>query len=132
MRMSEKSQWSVENDPLLAEAEKLGNKVRRVLNLRRKGTEDCKRARSRIERVLIQAGFLPEIASQLAFHLSDWSSEVAFLLAVQVSPEEFTEDEILNGLSAFLAHAPNHLAAAAKLFGLPVQDIFEVGALSED
>jgi hypothetical protein len=33
----------------------------------------------------------------------------------------------------FLAHVPNHLAAASKLLtGIPVTDIFGVGATSED
>ncbi len=30
---------------------------------------------------------------------------------------------------AFLIHAPNHIAAAAKLGGFPVSDVFEVGAV---
>jgi hypothetical protein len=44
-------------------------------------------------------------------------------------PERFTEEQIRDGIEAFIIHAPNHIAAAAKLRGLPIQDIFTVGAL---
>ena len=71
-----------------------------------------------------------ERAYDLAFHLSDWRADAAFLVALSLAPERFTPAEVEAGLTAFLIHAPNHVAAAAKLGGWPVADIFEVGALN--
>jgi hypothetical protein len=68
----------------------------------------------------------------VAFHLSDWREDAAFLVAVALAPERFTPAEMDEGLLAFLVHAPNHVAAAAKLTGWPIADIFEVGALEGD
>jgi hypothetical protein len=69
------------------------------------------------------------IARDIAFHLTDWQSEAAFLVAVLLFPERFTPEEIREGVEAFMVHAPNHTAAAAKLGGFPVTDVFDVGAL---
>jgi hypothetical protein len=54
----------------------------------------------------------------------------AFVVALLLFPEQFNAEEIAEGIESFLIHAPNHIAAAAKLMGFPVQDIFGVGALS--
>lgn len=69
-------------------------------------------------------------AHDIAFHLSDRASDAAFIVAVQLFPERFTPEEIADGVEAFLIHAPNHVAAAAALACHPVEDIFDVGALS--
>ncbi len=66
-------------------------------------------------------------AYDIAFHLSDWSSDAAFIVAVHLYPERFTPEEIREGVEAIIIHAPNHLAAAAALGSHPVEDIFEVG-----
>ena len=71
----------------------------------------------------------PKNAAELAFHLSDWNWDAAFLVAVHLFPERFTPEELSVGADMVLMHAPNHLVAAAKLAGHPVEDIFEVGAL---
>ncbi len=68
-------------------------------------------------------------AYDIAFHLSDWASEAAFIVALQLFPERFSPAEIASGVDRFLVHAPNHIAAAAALSGQPIEDIFEVGAL---
>jgi hypothetical protein len=70
-----------------------------------------------------------ERARDVAFHLSDWHADAAFIVALHLFPERFTREEIDEGVRDFLIHAPNHVAAAAALFGFPIQDIFEVGAL---
>jgi hypothetical protein len=70
-----------------------------------------------------------ERAREIAFHLSDWHADAAFIVALHLFPERFTSEEIRKGVLAFLIHAPNHVAAAAALSGHPVQDTFEVGAL---
>ena len=68
-------------------------------------------------------------ARDIAFHLSDWASDAAFIVATQLFPERFTAAEIADGVEGFLIHAPNHVAAAAALSGHHIDDIFEVGAL---
>jgi hypothetical protein len=73
--------------------------------------------------------FVKERAKDIGFHLSDWHADAAFLVAVHLFPERFTPAEISAGIGNFLVHAPNHVAAAAALYGYPVDDIFEVGAL---
>jgi hypothetical protein len=52
-------------------------------------------------------------------------------MALLLFPERFAPDEIRDGIEDFLIHAPNHVAAAAKLRGYPVQDIFEIDGLNE-
>lgn len=66
-------------------------------------------------------------SADIAFHLSDWSSDAAFIVALHLFPERFTPEEIREGVEAIIIHAPNHLAAAAELGGYPVNDIFELG-----
>lgn len=83
----------------------------------------------RYVREALGSEFPPRTASEIAFHMTDWNSDAAFIAALILYPERFTSAEIRSGILNFLIHAPNHLAAAAKLHGYPVDDIFEVGAL---
>ncbi|MGH2548563.1 MAG: hypothetical protein ACRDHN_04190 [Thermomicrobiales bacterium] len=62
----------------------------------------------------------------IAFHLTDWAADAAFLVALHLFPERFTAEEIADGIESFLIHAPNHVAAAAVLSGWPPKDIFGV------
>ena len=62
---------------------------------------------------------------EIAFHLTDWNADAAFLVALHLFPERFTKEEIQEGVLAFLIHAPNHIVAAARLSGHPVEDIFK-------
>lgn len=73
--------------------------------------------------------FPPQVAHDIAFHMTDWNRDAAFLVAVLLRPDAFTPTEIRDGLREFLVHAPNHIAAAAKLGGYPIADIFHIGAL---
>ncbi|MCX5734985.1 MAG: hypothetical protein NTW68_11755 [candidate division NC10 bacterium] len=66
-----------------------------------------------------------EKAADIGFHMSDWNSDAAFILALHLFPERFTKEEIQDGVTDFLIHAPNHVAEAAKLLGFPVSDIFK-------
>lgn len=84
--------------------------------------------RDRIAEVL-SACFPQETANDIAFHLVDWNGDAAFLVALHLWPEKFTDEDISKGLFNLFPHAPDHLAAAAKLFGQPITDVFEVGAL---
>ncbi len=71
-----------------------------------------------------------QVAYDITHHLTDWAEDGAFLTALHMFPEKFSETEVRMGIDMLLVHVPNHLAAAAKLSGEPVEDIFEVGALS--
>jgi hypothetical protein len=83
-----------------------------------------------IAHALAAEGEQPDkVAHDIAFHLTDWNTDVGFIVAVLLYPERFTAEEIQSGVEKFIVHAPNHIAAAAKLSGYPVADIFEIGAL---
>ena len=89
--------------------------------------------RSRIERAFLSLGEEPEVARDIAFHLTDWDHNVDDLIRLYEQPEAFSDDEIQGILIQFLAHVPNHVAAAKKLAGIgPIEDIFKVGVLEED
>lgn len=63
-------------------------------------------------------------ADEIAFNLTDWNAEAAFLVALHLFPECFTPEEIRDGVEAFLIHVPHHVIAAARLAGHPTDDIF--------
>ena len=71
------------------------------------------------------------VRDDLAFHLSDWRADAAFLLALHLAPERFSREEVNEGVTQFLIHAPNHVAAAAKLGGWPIEDVFGIGAVND-
>jgi hypothetical protein len=56
-------------------------------------------------------------AHDLGFHMADWNSDAAFIVAVHLFPERFTPDEIAAGVGSFLVHAPNHIRAACGITG---------------
>lgn len=66
----------------------------------------------------------PLIADQIAFHLVDWNSDAAFLVAALLFPERFTESELAAGVDLMLCHVPAHVMAAARLGGYEAKDIF--------
>jgi|GEM_PF-688305 hypothetical protein len=63
-------------------------------------------------------------ADQIAFHLTDWNSDAAFLVALHLFPERFTPKEIKAAIDLFLVHVPAHVFAAARLAGRSTEDIF--------
>jgi hypothetical protein len=63
-------------------------------------------------------------ADQIAFHLTDWNSDAAFIVALHLFPERFTPEEIGAAVGMFLVHVPAHVIAAARLAGHPTEDIF--------
>ena len=74
-----------------------------------------------------------EAAKDIGFHMTDWDSDVDELIALYEDPAAFSNDQIVDIVIRFLAHVPNHVAAAKNLVGLgPMEDIFEVGILIED
>ena len=66
----------------------------------------------------------------IAFHMTDWFSDYEELRAFFDDPKNATDQTIENALG-MLYHAPHHLAAAARIYtGLPVSDVFGIGATS--
>ncbi len=61
-------------------------------------------------------------ADKIAFHLTDWNAEAAFIVASTSFPGGFTPEEIRDGVEAFLIHAPHHVIAAARLAGHPTEE----------
>ena len=64
-------------------------------------------------------------ADQIAFHLTDWNSDAAFIVALHLFPERFTPEEIEAAVDMFLIHVPAHVIAAARLAGHRTEDIFK-------
>lgn len=72
-----------------------------------------------------------ETAEDIAFHMTDWLTDLEAFVDFCERPNELSDDEISKVLIDFLVHAPNHIAAAAKLYtDEPVEDIFGVGAVA--
>jgi hypothetical protein len=64
-------------------------------------------------------------ADEMAFHLVDWNSDAAFLVAFLLFPERFSQEELRVAVDMFLIHVPAHVLAAARLGGYEATDIFE-------
>ena len=111
---------SVEKKVLALFAELAGERTVRL------GEPAAEQTRDRLARAL-SADYPPDTAREIAFHLVDWHTDAAFIMAVHLFPEPFTSEELVAGADMLLLHAPNHLAAAAKLAGHPIQDVFGVG-----
>lgn len=88
-------------------------------------------AGARITRAL-KKDFGEETAWDIAFHLLDWQEDGAVLLAIALFPEKFTLEEIRSEIGRYIVHAPNHIAAAAKLLEWPIEDTAEGGPLLKD
>ncbi len=67
----------------------------------------------------------PLIADEIAFHLVDWETDAAFLVAFMLFPERFTKAELQAATEVLLLHVPAHLMAAARLAGHDSTDIFK-------
>ena len=66
----------------------------------------------------------PLVADEIAFHMVDWETDAAFLVAFLLFPERFTREELQAATEMFLIHVPAHVMAAARLAGHEVKDIF--------
>ena len=65
--------------------------------------------------------------------MTDWKKDLDRLVNLYNNIESSNDSEIQEVIIRFLAHAPNHIAAAKKLIGLgPIEDVFDVGVLRED
>ena len=88
-------------------------------------------ARAKIKQTMCRE-YPERTADDIGFHLVDWNGNAAFLVALYLFPERFSPDEVREGIINTLVHAPNHMAAAAKLVGHPISDVFELGNLLEE
>lgn len=72
-------------------------------------------------------------AGEVAFHLTDWKRDLDELVEIFEKADKLSDEHVQKIVIKFLAHVPNHLAAAKKLVGLgPIEDVFNVGVLKED
>ena len=72
-------------------------------------------------------------AREVAFHMADWFDKLEELHHAWHTLENIEDEQLSKIIYAFLAHVPDHLAAAKKLIGYgPIEDIFKVGVLEED
>ena len=73
------------------------------------------------------------VARDIAFHLTDWLSDIEDLIKTYSNIDNLSNDEITSFVYKFLAHVPNHLNAATKLSGIgKIKDVFEVGIFEEE
>jgi len=67
------------------------------------------------------------------FHMTDWLSDLDSFRKFYESPESLSPEELSDLVMGFLVHVPAHVAAASKLVtGLPVSDVFGIGATIEN
>jgi len=59
-------------------------------------------------------------AREIAFHLSEWFEEAAFLVALQLDPKRFSKAEIEAGVSGVLANVLDHIWEAVRVAGGPL------------
>ncbi|HXI50509.1 MAG TPA: hypothetical protein VNH84_03375 [Candidatus Saccharimonadales bacterium] len=97
-------------------------------------TFDPQAVRARIAEVARREMELSDaVSDNVAFHMTDWLDELAAYSRFCADPSRMSDAEVSELLIGFLAHVPNHVAAASKLYtDVPVTDIFGVGATSED
>ena len=86
------------------------------------GTRYPSEINKRITSALIEGDFYSNINDPvqldgIGFHLVDWNSEAAFIVALLLFSDEFTDEEIRAGVDRFLVHAPAHCIEAARLGG---------------
>jgi hypothetical protein len=64
----------------------------------------------------------PELKTkdEAGFHLIDWQADAAFIVALSLFPEKFTDEEIDEGIISFLQHVPEHVVRAAQLLDYPI------------
>ena len=95
--------------------------------------QNRKLVKERIAKALVDLEISKEIADDIAFHMTDWKENLLQIIQLHESPTLLSDDQVQNIVLDFLAHVPNHLAAAKKLSGSgPIEDVFSVGVFEED
>ena len=94
--------------------------------------DQIERIRKKIIIAFLASGLDEAVAIDIAFHMTDWKEDLDELTRLY-EMEKPSADKICSTIIKFLAHVPNHLAAAKKLSGLgPIEDIFNVKVFEED
>lgn len=84
----------------------------------------------KIKAALVDEDTESKHVDDIAFHLTDWVCDLQELVSFYEAPNEYDSSQVREILTHFLVHAPNHLAAAAKLMlDYPISDVFGVGAV---
>jgi hypothetical protein len=95
--------------------------------------KNAEKLRDRIAQAFASSMGEPEVAREIAFHMTDWDHNVDDLIRLYEQAESLSDEEIRKIVLQLLAHVPNHGAAAKKLVGMgPIEDVFGVGVLAED
>jgi hypothetical protein len=71
-------------------------------------------------------------AEEVGFHIADWGSDAAFVVALHLFPERFEADEIREAIRMLAAHVPYHAAAVADILGFPGSDFIGSDAHTND
>ena len=75
----------------------------------------------------------PEKIDDAIFHMVDWLDDLEKWSQFCKNPASLSAEELGDMVMSFLIHVPNHVAAAGKLVtDIPVSDIFDVGAISNE
>ena len=91
------------------------------------------RVKARIAGAFAANELEPRVVEDIAFHMTDWKEDLEELIELYERADQLSDKQIRKIVIGFLAHVPNHVAAAKKLVGLgPIEDVFEVGVLEED
>src|SRR5687768_14472777 len=94
---------------------------------------DFKEIQDRVAAALLTSGLEEEKAREVGFHMADWADDLERLRDAWRNLGSIGDEELKKLVYSFLAHVPNHLAAAHKLIGYgPITDVFKVGVLDED
>jgi hypothetical protein len=87
----------------------------------------------RIAQAFVASGLQEDVVRDIAFHMTDWTQDLNDLTRLYERQQDLSDEQIRQTIIRFLAHVPNHVAAAKKLIGLgPIEDVFGVGVLEED
>lgn len=95
--------------------------------------ESREHVKKRIAAAFSEFELEPQVVEDIAFHMTDWKENLEEIVRLYEQPERLSDEHVQRIILVFLAHVPNHVAAAKKLLGLgPIEDIFKVGVLEED
>ena len=76
------------------------------------------------EAVSSQSGYPEKIGWEIGMHAADWKSDAAFLVALHLFPERFTDEEIDEAVRSLFIHLPAHIIAGARLAGYSTENYF--------
>ena len=54
-------------------------------------------------------------SDELGLHMVDWNSDAAFIVALSLFPERFSDEEVREGVRKLLMHVPYHLVNATRI-----------------